>query len=76
MLKCLEFLNFTFKPSLVQKFSGIKLYNALAFPILLFGREIWTLRKKRLTPIKKKFFRRTATYTIFDTKIMKKFCKS
>jgi hypothetical protein len=37
---------------LVQKFSRIKVYNALAIPILLYGSEISTLRKrdkKRLT---------------------------
>jgi len=34
------------KLTLVQKFSRIGLYNAFAFPILLYGSEIWTLRKK------------------------------
>jgi hypothetical protein len=42
----LGILNDTFKPSLVQKFSSIKVYNALALPILLHESEIWTLRKK------------------------------
>ena len=35
-----------YKPTLVQKFSRIKVYNALAVPTLLYGSEIWTLRKK------------------------------
>ena len=39
--------NNTFKPTLVQKFSRIKVYNALAIPILVYGSEIWTLGKKK-----------------------------
>jgi len=47
---------------LAQKFSGIKVYNALALTVLLYGIEIWSLRKerererekKRLTSIKMK----------------------
>jgi hypothetical protein len=40
----------------------MELYNALALPILLFGREIWTLRKKKRIEktditVEKKFFR-------------------
>jgi hypothetical protein len=62
-------LNNTFKPSLIQKFSTIKVYNSLAPPILLYGSEIWTLikktDKKRLTSIETKFFRRTAGYILF-----------
>jgi hypothetical protein len=56
---------------LIQKYSRIKIYNALAFPILLHGSEILTLRQKdknRLTSIEMKFFRRTAGYTLFDHK--------
>jgi hypothetical protein len=41
----LGILNSTFKPTSVKKFSKIKTYNALALPILLYGGEIWTLRK-------------------------------
>ena len=54
-------LNNTSEPILVQRFSKIKGYNALTVPILLYGREIWALRrkdKKRLARIKMKFFRR------------------
>jgi hypothetical protein len=36
----LRILNNTFKPTLVQIFSRIKVYNALALPNLLYGREI------------------------------------
>jgi hypothetical protein len=39
-------LNNTFKPTLVQKYSTIKVYNTLAVHILLYGSEIWALRKK------------------------------
>jgi hypothetical protein len=38
--------NNTFKPTLVQKVSNIKAYNALDLPILLFEIEIRILRKK------------------------------
>jgi hypothetical protein len=31
---------------LVQNFSRIKVYNVLAVPILLYGSEIWALRRK------------------------------
>jgi hypothetical protein len=58
------------KPTSVQKSSRLKVYNALALPILVYGSEIWTLRqkdKKRLTSIEIKFFR-TAGYTLFDHK--------
>jgi len=42
----LGILNGIFKPNLVQKFSRIKVYNELALAILLYGSEIWTLKKK------------------------------
>lgn len=50
----LEILNNTFKPTLVQKSSGMKVHNVLTSPILLYGNEVWTLRqkdKKRFTSI-------------------------
>jgi hypothetical protein len=56
---------------LLQESSRIKVYNALAYPIVLYGSEIWTLRqkdKKRLTSTQMKFFGRTAGYTRFDHK--------
>jgi hypothetical protein len=57
-------LNETFKQILVQKVLISKVYNALVLPFLLYGREIWTLSKKKdtkcLTSIGVKFFRTTA----------------
>ena len=64
----LGILNNTFKPTLDQKSSRIKTNNALCLsrPIILCGRNIWTLRKKghqsRLN-----FFRKTTGSTIFFT---------
>ena len=34
------------KPNLVQEFSRIKVYNVLAVRIILYGSEIWTLKKR------------------------------
>jgi hypothetical protein len=71
-------LNKTFKPNFVQKFSKIKVYNALAPPILLYGTEIWTLRKKdikRLTSLEMKFLEEQPGTLCSVTKIMKKFWK-
>jgi hypothetical protein len=56
---------------LVQKYSRIKVYNALALPILIYGSEVWSLRQKdknRLTSIEMKFCRRTAGCTLVDQK--------
>jgi hypothetical protein len=53
---------------LVQKCSRIKIYHALAVPILLYGSKILTLTKKKLTSRGMKFFRRIAGYTLFDPK--------
>jgi hypothetical protein len=41
----LGILNNIFKSILVKKFSKLKVYNALALPILLYGSQIWTLGK-------------------------------
>jgi hypothetical protein len=41
----LVILNNTFKPTLVHKVLETKVHNALAFHILLYGSEIWTLIK-------------------------------
>jgi len=41
----LGILNNTFKPTLVQKLSRKKVYNALALSILLYGSKIWMFRK-------------------------------
>jgi len=49
----LGILNNTFKLTLFPKFSTMELYNALALPILSFGREIWTLREREKKKDKK-----------------------
>jgi hypothetical protein len=42
----LGIVNNTFKPRLIQKFSRMNVYNALAVPVHLYGNEIWALRRK------------------------------
>jgi hypothetical protein len=42
----LGILNNTLKATLVRESSRIKVYNALAVPIFLYGREIYILRQK------------------------------
>jgi hypothetical protein len=67
----LGILNNTFKPTPVRKSLRIKIYSALALPILLHGSEIWTLRQKdkeRLTTTEMQFSKGTARYTLFDHK--------
>jgi len=49
MGELLGILNNIFKPTLVQKFARIKVYNELALAILLYGSEIWALKKKDKT---------------------------
>jgi hypothetical protein len=61
---------------LVQKFSGIQEYNIRLSPLNIC--EILSLRKKdkkRLISIEMKFLRRTASYSLFDHKQIKKFWK-
>jgi hypothetical protein len=66
----LEILNSIFKPTLDQKFSRIKVYNALALPILLYAREIWALRKKdkKTIHINRDELFRTDGNTVYDHK--------
>ncbi|KAJ4438046.1 hypothetical protein ANN_13985 [Periplaneta americana] len=66
----LGIINKTLKAKLVQKSTRIKIYNTLALPSLLYGSEIWALKKKDMNRIKAtemKFFR-TAGYTLLDRK--------
>jgi len=35
-----------FKPTRVQKYSRIKVYNALVLSVLLYGSKIWILRHR------------------------------
>jgi hypothetical protein len=49
----------------------MKVYTLLAVPIVLYGIEVWTLRrkdKKRLTLIEMKVFSKISGYTLFDHK--------
>jgi hypothetical protein len=64
-------INQTFKPSLVQKQTRIKIYKTLSRPILTYGSEAWTICKSdrtRITASEMKFLRRTAGYTKLDKK--------
>jgi len=44
-VQMLGIMNNAFKPNLAKTFSRIKIYNASALPIILYGNEILTLRK-------------------------------
>jgi hypothetical protein len=49
-----------------QRGSRIKLYNALALPILLHGSKSWTVKSKdksRVTAAEMKFMKKIAKYT-------------
>jgi hypothetical protein len=52
---------------LVQKFSRVKVYIAMALPIPVYGSEILTLRKEDIKKIdiEMKFFRRTGWEPLF-----------
>jgi hypothetical protein len=50
---------------------GIKLYNTLALPVLLYGSETWTIKARdagRIIAAEMKYMRRTAGYTWTDYK--------
>jgi len=69
--KTMGIINNIIKPSLVQKHTRIRLYKTLARPVLCYGSEAWTLRKKdesRITANEMKFMRYTAGYTKWDHK--------
>jgi len=60
-----------FEPQKPLKKTRIKLYNTLALPVLLYGREIWTINARdarRITAADMKCMRRTAGYTWTDYK--------
>jgi len=42
-LKITGILNNVFRPQKTLKKKGIKLYNTLALPVLLYGSETWTI---------------------------------
>jgi len=53
------------------KKTRIKLYNALAFPVLLYGSETWTIKARdarRITAAEMKYMRRRAGYIGTDYK--------
>jgi hypothetical protein len=39
-------LNDVFRPQKTLKKTGIKLYNTLALPVLLYGRETWIVKAR------------------------------
>jgi hypothetical protein len=43
-LQILGLLNNTLKSNLVQRSTRLKLYKTLAFPAILYGSEIWTIK--------------------------------
>jgi hypothetical protein len=53
------------------KKTRIKLYNTLAFPVLLYGSETWTIKARdtrKITAAEMKYMRITAGYTRTDYK--------
>jgi len=70
-LKITGILNNMFRPQETLKKTRIKLYNTLALPVFLYGRENWTIKARdarRITAAEKKYMRRTAGYTWTDYK--------
>jgi hypothetical protein len=64
-LKITGIINNIFKPIKARKNTRIKLYSTLAFPVLFYGGECWTIKvkdKARLISAVMKFVRRTAGY--------------
>jgi hypothetical protein len=67
-----------FRPQEALKKTIIKLYNALAIPVLLCGSETWTIIARdgrRITAEEMKCMRRTAGYTWTDYKTNKQITK-
>jgi hypothetical protein len=51
-----------FRPQKTLKKTRMKLYNTLAFPVLLYGSETWTIKARvvrRITAAEMKFMKRT-----------------
>jgi hypothetical protein len=60
-----------FRPQRTLKKTRVKLYNTLVLPVLLYGRETWTIKAKdarRITAAEMKYMRRTAGYIWTDFK--------
>jgi hypothetical protein len=67
-----------FRPQRTLKKTRIKLYNTLAFPVLLYGSETWSLKAsdaRRITAAEMKHMRRTAGYNCTDYKNKRTNCK-
>jgi hypothetical protein len=70
-LKITGIINNVFRPQKTLKKTRIKLYNILAFPVLLYGNETWTIKTKdarRITAAQMKYMKRTAGCTRTDYK--------
>ena len=68
-MKVTGILNNVFRPQKILKKTRIKLYNTLAFPVLLYGSETGTIEARdarRITAVEMKYTRRTAGYTWTD----------
>jgi hypothetical protein len=69
--KTMGIINAVLKPTSVQKHTRICLYKNLAWPVLCYGSEAWTIRKgdsNTLTASEMKFMRRMAGYMQWDHK--------
>ena len=70
-LKITGILNNVFRPQKTLKKTGIKLYNTLALPVLLYGSKTWTVKARDvriITAAEMKYMRGTAGYTWTDYK--------
>jgi len=70
-LKITGILNNVFRPQKTRKKTRIKLYNALALPVLLYGSETWIIKTRdarRITAAEMKYMRRTEGYIWTDYK--------
>jgi hypothetical protein len=70
-LKITGILNNVFRPQKPLKKTRINLLNTVAFPVLLYGSETWTVKardSRRITAAEMKYMRRTAGYTWTDYK--------
>jgi hypothetical protein len=68
-LKITGIINNDFRPNNPLKKTGIKLYNTLDLPTLLYGSENWTIKARdvtRITAAETKYIRITAGYTWTD----------
>ena len=77
-LKITGVLNNVFRSQKALKKTRIKLYNTLSLPVLLYGRETWTLKARdarRITAAEMKYMRRTAGRTWIDYKTKRKIAK-